>query len=133
MAVYCSVLHRIAEIDGNQLTKQVCVWWNLCMCCARRNTLQHTATHCNTLQHTATHCNTLQHVATHCNTIDLVKNLQNQLLHTATHCHTLQHTATHCNTFNLVSILKMQHKQSLTYETSHELSLPRSWDHRSHP
>jgi len=25
----------------------------------RRDTLQHTATHCNTLQHTATHCNTL--------------------------------------------------------------------------
>ena len=30
----------------------------------RRDTLQHTATHCNTLQHTATHCNTLQHTAT---------------------------------------------------------------------
>jgi len=30
---------------------------------SKRETLQHTATHCNTLQHTATHCNTLQHTA----------------------------------------------------------------------
>ena len=35
----------------------------------RRNTLQHTATHCNSLQLTATHCNALQHIAIRCMSI----------------------------------------------------------------
>ena len=42
----------------------------------KRNTLQHTATHCNTLQHTATHCNTLQHSQ---NVYLMVKILKRQL------------------------------------------------------
>ena len=46
------------------------VTWGLSPLCSfiqgRRNTLQHTATHCNTLQHTATHT---QHMATYYNTL----------------------------------------------------------------
>ena len=36
-------------------------WWRSHLLLRKRDTLQHTATHCNTLQHTATYCNILQH------------------------------------------------------------------------
>jgi len=101
---------------------------HICRCyrrTCRRNTLQHTATHCNSLQHTATHCNTLQHTSHICRCYrgtcrraracitKLVATSRPSLSHrllpsaahvvshmlqrTATHCNALQCTATHCN------------------------------------
>jgi len=47
----------------NPLQKERCFVYMLTtsLTCNRRNTLQHTATHCKTLQNTAKHCYTLQH------------------------------------------------------------------------
>ena len=94
---------------------------HICRCyrrTCRRNTLQHTATHCNSLpqlQHTATHCNTL-HIyvgATVGHAAELERASRNSWLHQGqvcrigfcppqrmwyhTCCNALQRTATHCN------------------------------------
>jgi len=82
----------------------VCFWhvrfYKIKQC--KRNTLQHTETHCNILPRTATHCWTLLHTATHCNTLhthcntlsypsaEITKTVNDR------HHYTLQHTATHC-------------------------------------
>ena len=123
VAVCCSVLqlYHVCLCLSSALIHMPwadeCTWWVHLTCAyvfqvhsstcgwvhrsRRRQTLQHTATHCNTLQHTplteetdsATHCNTLQHTATHCNT--LRSRRRQTVQHTATHRNTLQHTATH--------------------------------------
>ena len=76
-------------------------------------TLQHAATRRNTLQHTATHCTNF-----FCRDVSLMCDMSHPFVNdiylcgathscdphcitphdTATHCSTLQHTATHCNT-----------------------------------
>jgi len=96
-ATHCNTLQHTATQGyfGHRLSSYVRNWeWRDSF---RRNTPQHTATHCNTDRNT--HCNTLQHSA---NSYRLLaacpQSCESLMQHTATHRNTPQHTTTHRNT-----------------------------------